>query len=130
VTTSPEDKTGINVDAKHLILEFQYSEKIKSQLIMGSNLLAHVEALRGEERDGAEKIVKTYLQSLLTEIRIAQSTVKSINYHGAEKNVTESLGRLEMNDLTYSNLAISKALSYITTSCEAAMTNLQKNKLL
>lgn len=118
------------MDVRHLILEFQYSEKIKSHLIVGSNLLAHTEALKGQERAGAEKIVKTYLQSILTEIRIAQKTVKSVNYHGAEKNVTESLGRLEMNDLRNSNLCISKALTYITTSCQAAMTNLQESNLL
>lgn len=118
------------MNARQLILEFQYSEKIKSQLIICSNLLAHVEALKGEERVGAEKILKAYLQLLLTEIRIAWKTVKSVNYHGAEKNVTECLGRLEMRDLTNSNLCISKALSYITTSCSAAMTNLQKSNLL
>jgi hypothetical protein len=120
----------MTMDVRDLVLEFQYSEKIKSHLIVGSNLLAHVEALQGEERTGAEKIVKTYLQSVLTEIRIARKTVKSVNYHGAEKNVTESLGRLEMNDLTNSNLCISKALSYITTSCQAAMMSLQESSLL
>ncbi len=120
----------ITMDMKPLILEFQYSEKIKSQLIIGSNLLALMESLKGDERTGAEKIVKTYLQSLLTEIRIAQNSIKSVNYHGAEKNVTESLGRLEMHDMANSNLSISKALSYVTTSCEAAMTTLQENDLL
>jgi len=118
------------MDMKPLILEFQYSEKIKSQLIIGSNLLALIESLKGEERNGAEKIVKAYLQSLLTEIRIAQNSIKSVNYHGAERNVTESLGRLEMHDMANSNLSISKALSYVTTSCEAAMTTLQENNLL
>jgi hypothetical protein len=118
------------MEVKDLILEFQYSEKIKSQLIVGSNLLAQLEALRGEERIGAEKTVKAYLQSLMTEIRIAQKTVKSMNYHGAEKNVTESLGRLEMNDLVNSNRCLSQALTYITTSCQAAMTGLQEKNLL
>ncbi len=118
------------MNVKQLILEFQYSEKIKSQLIIGSNLLPHLEALKGEERVGAEKILKTYLQLLLAEIRIARNTVKSVNYHGAEKNVTESLRSLGMNDLANSNLHISKALSYITTSCGAAMTSLQKSNLL
>jgi hypothetical protein len=118
------------MDVKKLILEFQYSEKIKSQLIICSNLLAHLEALKGEERVGAEKILKAYLQLLLTEIRIAWNTVKSVNYHGAEKNLTECVGRLEMRDLANLNLCISKALSHITTSCSAAMTNLQKSNLL
>jgi len=118
------------MDVKQFILEFQHSEKIKSHLIISSTLLAHVEALNGEDRSGAEKILKTYLQLLLTEIRIARNTVKSVNYHGAEKNLTESLRRLGMNDLASSNLYISKALSYITTSCEAAMTSLQKRNLL
>jgi hypothetical protein len=118
------------MDVKQFILEFQHSEKIKSHLIISSTLLAHVEALKGEDRSGAEKVFKTYLQLLLTEIRIARNTVKSVNYHGAEKNLTESLRMLEMNDLVSSNLYISKALSYITTSCEAAMTSLQKHNLL
>jgi hypothetical protein len=118
------------MNARQLILEFQYSEKIKSQLIIGSNLLPYVEALKGEERAGAEKILKAYLQLLVAEIRIAWNTVKSVNYHGAEKHLAESLRRLEMNDLANSNLHISKALSYITTSCEAAMTKLQKDHLL
>jgi hypothetical protein len=118
------------MNVKQLILEFQYSEKIKSQLIIGSNLLPHVEALKGQERAGAEKILKAYLHLLVGEIRIAWNTVKSVNYHGAEKNLTESLRMLEMQDLASSNLHISKALSYITTSCEAAMTNLQKNNIL
>jgi hypothetical protein len=118
------------MDAKQLILEFQYSEKIKSQLIIGSNLLAHLGAFKGQERTGAEKMVETYLQLVLTEIRIAWNTVRSVNYHGAEKNVRESLRSLEVNDLVNSNLHISKALSYITTSCEGAMTNLQKSNLL
>jgi hypothetical protein len=118
------------MDAKQLILEFQYSEKIKSQLIIGSNLLAHLGAFKGQERTGAEKMVETYLQLVLTEIRIAWNTVRSVNYHGAEKNVRESLRSLEVNDLANSNLHISKALSYITTSCEGAMTNLQKSNLL
>lgn len=118
------------MDAKQLILEFQYSEKIKSQLIICSNLLAQLGAFKGQERVGAEKIVKTYLQLVLTEIRIARNTMRSVNYHAAEKNVTESLRSLEVNDLANANLHISKALSYITTSCEGAMTNLQKNNLL
>ncbi len=118
------------MDVRQSILEFQYSEKVKSQLIIGSNLLAHVEALKGEERVGAGKIFKAYLQLVLTEIRIARNTVRSVNYHGAEKNLTESLGRLELGDLTNSNLCISRALSYITTSCEAAMMTLQKSNLL
>jgi hypothetical protein len=89
-----------------------------------------MEALKGQERAGAEKILKAYLQLLVAEIRMAWNTVKSVNYHGAEKNLTESLRRLEMNDLANSNLHISRALSYITTSCEVAMTNLQKSNLL
>jgi len=118
------------MDVKQLVLEFQYSEKIKSQLIIGSNLLAHVEALKGEEKAGGEKIVKTYLQALLGEIRIALNSVKSVNYHGAEKHLTQGIDSLQKKDLQDLNLRISKALSYITTSCQAAMTNLQERDLL
>ena len=120
----------MTMDDKGLILEFQYSEKIKSYLITGSSLLAHLDSMRGEERGGAEKIVKAYLHSLRTEIRMARETVKSVTYHGAEKNVTESIGRLEMDDLANANMCLSQALNYITTSCETAMTHLQKRNLL
>jgi len=45
------------VDTKKALLVYQYSEKIKSELLIASRLLAEMSSLEGEERKGAEKLV-------------------------------------------------------------------------
>ncbi len=118
------------MDRRKTILVYQYSERIKSELIIASDLLAKMLTLRGEERLGAEKMMRSYLEALAREIKIAQNIEKSVNFVGAEKKVMEARGKLNL--LMYSEISrsISEALSFITTSCQAAMEALEKEQLI
>lgn len=118
------------MDRRKTILVYQYSERIKSELIIASDLLAKMLTLRGEERIGAEKMMCSYFEALAREIRIAQNVEKSVNFVGAEKRVMEATGKLNL--LKYSEISrcISEALSLITTSCQAAMEALEKERLI
>jgi len=118
------------MDRRKTILVYQYSERIKSELIIASDLLAKMLTLRGEERIGAEKMMRSYLEALAREIKIAQNIEKSVNFVGAEKKVVEARGKLNL--LMYSEISrcISEALSFITTSCQVAMEELEKEQLI
>ena len=118
------------MDTRRTILVYQYAERIKSELIIASDLLAKMLALRGEERTGAEKMMRSYLEAMVREIKIAQNIEKSVNFVGAEKRVVEAMGRLRLSEHSEMNRCISEALSFITTSCQAAMETLEKEKLL
>lgn len=109
---------------------YQYSERIKSELIIASDLLAKMHTLRGEERMGAEKMMSSYLEALGREIRIAQNIERSVNFVGAEKKVMEAVGKLKLSEYSEINRCISEALSLITTSCQAAMEALENKQLI
>ena len=71
-----------------------FSERIKSELIIASQVLDQTYLLEGEQRAGAEKLLITYLRALLGEIRIAKNIEKSIDFIGAEKKIMEALSCL------------------------------------
>jgi hypothetical protein len=118
------------MDTRKTILVYQYAERIKSELIIASSLLAKMLTLRDEERQGAEKMMHAYLEALTHEIKIAQNIEKSVNFVGAEKKVMEALGRLRLSESSEMNRCISEALSFITTSCQAAMEALEQEQLI
>ena len=118
------------MDTRKAILIFMYSEKIKSALIIASELLAKMLSLQGEERKGAEKLTATYLKALVGEIKIAQNLEKSVNFLGAEKKIMEATGKIILSDPKEIDRCISEALSYITTSSQAAMEALEEKCLI
>ncbi|MFC1830230.1 hypothetical protein ACFL0O_11545 [Thermodesulfobacteriota bacterium] len=118
------------MDTKTAIHTYQYAERIKSELIIASSLLALLDTLEGDERIGAEKLMKTFLEALRGEIKIAQNIEKSMNFIGAEKKVSEALEMLRLGKPADINRCISNALSLITTSCQRAMENLINNNLI
>jgi len=118
------------VDTRKPILIFMYSERIKSELIIASEVLAKMFTLEGEERKGAEKLMSSYLEALAGEIRIAQGIEKSINFLGAEKKIMEAIGKITLSEFSEINRCISDSLSYVTTSSQKAMEILEEKHLL
>jgi hypothetical protein len=121
------------MDTKKAILVYQYSERIKSELIIASGLVSTMETLDGKELNGAEKLMKSFLEALIGEIRIALHIDKSMNFIGAEKKireVMEVIDNMKLHEYTEINRCISDALSLITTSCQRAMEILIKEHLI
>ncbi|MBW1972450.1 MAG: hypothetical protein DRG20_00665 [Deltaproteobacteria bacterium] len=110
------------MDTKKAIHLFQYSEKLKSELIIASKMLTTLtEVNQEEERRGAEKMMISYLNGVISEIRIAQALEMSINFLGAEKKVLEAAGRIRLNQYSEAAYSISEALSHATTSCQRTL---------
>ncbi len=107
-----------------------YSERIKSELIIASEVLAKMLTLKGEQRKGAEQLMTTYLEALVGEIRIAQGIEKSLNLIGAEKKIMEAIGKMKLSEFSEINRCISDSLSFITTSSQKAMEVLEDEHLL
>ena len=118
------------MDSRKNILIYQYAERIKSELIIASELLAKMGTLKGEQRVGAEEMMIAYLGALVREIRIAQNMERSVNFVGAEKKIMEAIGRLKTREKVEINRCISEALSMITTLCQASMEALEDKDLI
>ncbi len=118
------------MNTRKAILTYMYAERIKSELIIASGLLATMDGLEGDERVGAEKIMGSFLEALAGEIRIAQHVERSMNFIGAERKVIEALGKIRLHEKLEVNQCISEALSLITTCSAGAMKVLMSQQLI
>jgi hypothetical protein len=118
------------METREAILSFQYSEKMKSGLIVGVNLLDQLASLRDEEWSGGMKIFVGYLEGLLREVRIAGSMPAWGSFRELERKVMELIGRVQMAQFEEAKRCFSEALSLATTSCQSSMSLLMEKKLI
>jgi hypothetical protein len=122
---------GITMDTRKAIFDFQYSEKMKSGLIIGTNLLGQMLDLKGEgELSGGRKVLIWYLEGLLRELRIAQNVIGLDHYTDLERKMMEIIGRVQMSQFQEALRSFSEAISHATTSCQASMSFLMEKKLV
>ncbi|OGP72651.1 MAG: hypothetical protein A2V86_17895 [Deltaproteobacteria bacterium RBG_16_49_23] len=125
------DKKDLAMDTRKAIFDFQYSEKMKSGLIIGTNLLEQLVALKGEgELSGGRKVLTWYLEGLLRELRIAQNVIGMDHYVNLERKMMEIVGRVQMSQFQEALRSFSEAISLATTSCQTSMSFLMEKKLL
>jgi len=117
-------------DVRKAIVCFQYVERIKSELIIAARLLGEIEELRGDELAGAEKLISSFLEALLGEIRIAHNVLGLRNFEEAGMQVEEAAGNLRLHEYSEAIKSISRAISFITTSGQHAMQTLTEKGLL
>jgi hypothetical protein len=119
------------METREAILDFQYSEKMKSGLIIGTNLLDQLVSLKNdEELSGGKKVLVWYLEGLLREIRIAENVLGSGHYADLERKVMEVVGRIHMSQFQEAQWSFSEAISLATTSCQTSMNFLMEKKLV
>jgi hypothetical protein len=119
-----------SMDTKEAILDFQYSEKMKSGLIIGTHLLDQLVSLKNDEFSGGRKIVIWYLEGLLREVRIAENVLGSGHYVDLERKLMEVIGRVQMSQFQETQQSFSEAISLATTFCQASMNFLIEKKLV
>jgi hypothetical protein len=119
------------METREAILDFQYSEKMKSGLIIGTTLLDQLVSLRNDgELSGGKKVLVWYLEGLLREIRIAENVLGSGHYADLERKVMEVIGRVHMSQFQEAQWSFSEAISLATTSCQKAMNFLVEKRLV
>ena len=118
------------MDTREAILNLQYAEKMKSGLIIGTDLLVQLVSLKEDEFSGGRKVLAWYLEGLLREVRIAENVLGKTHYEHLERKVMEVIGRVQMSQLEDALRSFSEAISSATTSCQASMSFLVENKLM
>ena len=118
------------MNTRKAIFIYMYAERIKSELIITSNLLATMDGLEGDEHLGAEKMMASFLDALAGEIRIAQHVEGTMNFIGAERKIMEATGKIKLQKRSEINQCISEALSLVTTCSSGAMKVLMSQQLI
>jgi hypothetical protein len=118
------------METRKAILTYQFSERLKSELIIAFKLLEKMAALGGDDWRGAEKLMEAYLEALLGEVRIAQGVIGSNHFAEAEENVVKAVGHLRLFERPELYAGLREAISSVTTSAQQAMEYLESKKLL
>ena len=119
------------METKKAIFDFVYSEKMKSGLIIGTQLLQRLESLQSEEEfSGAQKALIWYLEGLLREVSIAKKVAGLSHFDDLERKIMEIIGKLRTSQFEAVLPSFSEAISLSTTSCQASMTDLMEKKLI
>jgi len=118
------------MNTRETIIIYQYSERLKTELLIGFKLLTSIAGLEGEALRGAERIMAVYFEALLADVRTAQNIKKSTHFAKAESKITEALELLKLYEFGDMNRCISEAVSAITTSCQISMQALEEANLL
>jgi hypothetical protein len=118
------------MEIKEAILDFQYSEKLKSGLIVGAGLLNLLSGLKGDELAGGKKVFVGYLGALLQELQIAGNVMGPDRYRTLEAKISELTERVEQSRFEEAMHAFSEAISLATTSCQRSMSFLAESKLI
>jgi len=118
------------METREAILKLQYSEKMKSGLIIGIGLLDQFVSLRDEELSGGKKVLVWYLEGLLREIRIAENVLGRGTYSDLERKMMELIGRVQMSQFQEAQRSFSESISLATTSCQSSMTLLMEKKII
>jgi len=118
------------METREAILNLEYSEKMKSGLIIGIGLLDQLFSLKDEELSGGKKILVGYLEGLLREVRIAGNVLGLNCYDDLEQKVMEVIGRIQMSQFQEARWSFSEAISLATTACQSSMNFLMEKRLV
>jgi hypothetical protein len=121
---------GDGMETREAILNLEYSEKMKSGLIIGIGLLNQLMSFKDEELSGGKKILVGFLEGLLQEVRIAENVLGLGHYMNLEQKVMEVIGRVQMSQFQEAQRSFSEAISLATTLCQSSMSLLMEKKLV
>jgi hypothetical protein len=112
------------------IICYQFAERIKSELIIGSKLLMVMETLKGEELEGAKKLIMFFFDALSAETRIASNVTSVAEFGLLEEKMTLIKRKIDEGSYQEANENIGRATSHATTACERMMRVLMENGLM
>lgn len=111
-------------------MTFHYVEKIKSNLIIATNLLDVFASLQNAEMAGAEKIFVAYLNSLVQEVNIAANASQAEGFREASVKLKDAVEKVEQHDYASVVKILSETITVITTEGSKAAEVLKEHGLI
>ena len=117
-------------DIRKVVVAFHYAEKIKSNLIMATNLLGALSDMNDSEIVGAEKLLKVYFDSLTTEVNIAANASGIYGFEDVRRKLEEAVRLLKEHNYSEPMKLVAKAMSITTTAANESAEKLSKKGLI
>lgn len=112
------------------IIGYQFAERLKSALIIGSKMLMVLEILKENEFEGAKKMIFAFFDALSTETGLALNATGMKEFELVEDKVMQIRRRVEEKDFEEAHATLGAAVSHATTACERTMRALMEKGLM
>ena len=109
---------------KKEIISYQFGERIKSELIIGSKMLEAVELLEACELKGAKKAMDAFLDALTVEIGMALRATGQPEFAMVEEKLRDARRKIEEADYQEAHANFGRAVSHATTACDKTVRTL------
>jgi len=109
---------------KKEIISYQFGERIKSELIIGSKMLEAVESLEACELKGAKKAMDAFLDALTVEIGMALRATGQPEFAMVEEKLRDARRKIEEADYQEAHANFGRAVSHATTACDKTVRTL------
>jgi hypothetical protein len=117
-------------DIRKVVVAFHYAEKIKSNLIIATNLLGALSGMNDSEIVGAEKLLTVYFDSLTTEVNIAANASGVQKFEDVRRKLEEAVRLLKEHNYSEPVKSVAEAMSITTTAANEAAETLSKKGLI
>ena len=113
-----------------VITTFSQSEKIKGGLIWTTQVIELFKALPEADKPGAEKIIRSLVDMIGSEILICKKTAPNELWLEVEKNIDTAMVMINSNVAHEAGYHLTQALTQVTTIGQRSMTILKNDGLL
>jgi hypothetical protein len=118
------------MDLKTAIRTYQFAERAKSELIVGSQLATALIHFPLPEKPGGKRMLIMMLESIRSELEFAFGDTELTAFKTAIDRLNESIGMVESMELGAASERMSVAVSAVTTAAQEAWDTLKKHELL
>jgi hypothetical protein len=115
---------------QELLVSYQFGERMKAALIIGSKLLLLLESLRGEELAGAKKLMLAFLDALDTEIWLAVHATGRREFTVLNEKLELIRTGIVAEEFSAALEAFSSAVTQATTACAITSSAMAERGLL
>lgn len=115
---------------REAILWFHFADRLKSELLIASQLLAALMQLKGQELEGGKRIFLDYFQALEREIGLGTAIIGDQEMIRVMTVMKGLAGMIDSNLLSDIQQNLTWVISNITTFAQRAMEYLLKEGLL
>jgi hypothetical protein len=120
----------VSMDPKTAVMNYQYGERAKSELIVMSQLSLALTGFSEQERAGAKKMLLMMMESVRSELMFAQKSTGHREFTKAINSLSEAISLVESNQPEQASQKIALAISAATTPAQEAWQVLSEHGLL
>lgn len=118
------------MDTRTAVHAYQFAERAKSELIVGSQLANALMSFTGSEKPGGKRMLVMMLEFIRSELEFGQKATGQQHFRRAIDHLNEAIGLTESMDLGAASERLGRAVSAVTTAAQEAWQVLDEHGLI